>query len=146
MWWQYLDGEGRQRKQVTRKALHLYIPNFFGQYPAKKARNGSFGDKLCPNRGSPSRLKLCSWWNLPPLASANYVSPELVNDGSGLQSSELSLHDLIHCSLIGRVLELWILQEWRLLSWCVAEVVADPDWIPGSSLAWHGMKKSEDIE
>ena len=84
-----------------------------------KARNGSFGDDMCPNRGSPSiDAKLCSSWDLPPIASANYVSPWLVNDGSGLQSSKLSLHGLIHCSLIGRVLELWILLEWRLLLWC----------------------------
>jgi len=49
--------------------------------------------------------KLCSSWNLPPKAGANYVSPGLVNEGSGLQSDELFLHDLIHLSLIGRVLE-----------------------------------------
>jgi predicted Kef-type K+ transport protein len=48
----------------------------------------------------------------------------LVNDGSELQSSELSLHDLTHYSLIGRVLELWILLERRLLPWCVAELAA----------------------
>ena len=57
--------------------------------------------------------KLCSWWNLPPLASANYVSPGPVNDSGGLQPSELCLYHSIHCSLIGRVLVLWILLEWR---------------------------------
>ena len=36
---------------------------------------------------------------------------------AGSESSELSFHDLIHCSLIGPVLELWILLEWRLLPW-----------------------------
>ena len=66
---------------------------------------------------------------LPPL-SANYASPGLEDDGSGLQTSELSLHDSIHCSLIGCVLEVWILLEWRLLPWCVA-LVCKKKWLQG---------------
>lgn len=58
---------------------------------------------MCPNRGSQSiDAKTLLLWNLPPKAGAKYVSPGLVNEGSGLQSSELSLYDLIHLSLIGR--------------------------------------------
>ena len=71
-------------------------------------------------------LILCSR-SLPPLAGANCVSPWPVNNDSRLQSSELSLHDLIHCSSIGRVLKFRILLEWRLLPWCVAEVAAGPN-------------------
>ena len=51
-------------------------------------------------------------------------------------------------SLIGCVLEAWILLEWQLLpSWCqhVAEVAASPHGISESSTALDGRKKSEDI-
>ena len=93
-----------ESKRATKMTLRLYIPNFFRE----GRKNGSFGDKLCPNRRSPSVLKPYRW-NLPPLASANYVSPGSVNDGGGLRPSELSLYVSIHCSLIGRVLVSWIL-------------------------------------
>ena len=82
-------------------------------------------------------LKLSSRWNLPP-KGANYASPGL--EGSGLQSSELSLYDMIHLSLIGRVLEVWILLEWRLLPWFVAEVAPGPG--SRSSTAWYSLRAS----
>ena len=34
----------------------------------------------------------------------------------------------------------------RLLLWCAAGVVAGPDGISESSIAWYDRKKSEDIE
>jgi hypothetical protein len=78
--------------------------------------------------------------------SANYVSPRTVDDGSGPQSSELSLHDWIHCSLIGLV-RVGIVDTPRMaVVVLVAEVAAGLDGIPGSSIAWYGRKKPEDIE
>ena len=54
---------------------------------------------------------------LPPLASTNYVSPGLLTG-----SSQVSyLHNLIHCTLTNRVLELWVLLA-RLLPWRVADI------------------------
>ena len=48
------DETSRVKKDVEKtghkKVPCLYIPKNFGN----KARNGSFGDDLCPNRGSPS--------------------------------------------------------------------------------------------
>ena len=55
----------------------------------------------------------------------------------------------MHYSLIGCMLEVWILLEWRLLSFWrqrVPEVAASPDGISESSTALDGRKKSEDIE
>ena len=83
-------------------------------------------------------LKLSSRWNLPP-KGANYASPGL--EGSRLQSSELSLYDMIHLSLIGRVLEVWILLECRLLPWFVAEVAPGPG--SRSSTAWYSLRASK---
>ena len=87
--------------------------------PAKKVRNGSFGDDLGPNRG----LSLIDAKTLLLMEFASAIwrisRASRACKGSGLQSGELSLHDLmVHCSLIGRALEVWILLEWRLLPWC----------------------------
>ena len=112
----------------------------------KKARNGSFGDDLCPNRGSPSidaKTLLLMDFCLRYLAKIMYLQVKMMEAGS-IQVSYLPMILNIHFSLIGRVVEVWILLERRLLPWCVAGVQVQT----GSrfSTAWHGRKKSEDID
>lgn len=88
-WWKRnLDGEkDREWGQKKKDLAPLYTQLSFGN---PLPRNGLFGDNLCPNRGSPSSIKV-PWWNFAS-ASANYVSPGLVNVCGGLyQVSNLSI-------------------------------------------------------
>ena len=52
VWWPKLDSGGRQRERATKQTLHLIYSIFSSELAYEMARNGSFGDNLCPNRGS----------------------------------------------------------------------------------------------
>ena len=94
-----------------------------------------FGDNLCPNRRSP-------WiddWCLSFALDRNCLRSPAQN--IYLQGAYMMvvgfrqvsyLYDLIHFSLIGHVLKVWILLEWRMLP--VAEVAAV--W-----LGWYRLRK-----
>jgi hypothetical protein len=114
VWRRLLDGEGRERKQVTKMALRLYIPKFL-EYPAKKDRNVRLGI-ICVQTEDRRRCQnfvldgIC----LRSLAHIMYLQGMQMMVAGSTQV-ELSPNDLLHCSLIGRMLELWMFLEWRLL-------------------------------
>ena len=104
-----------KKNRSRKKAPRLYIPKFWGILRPEMVRLAM----ICVQIKDRCRLmlKLCSWWKLPPLASAKYAS-QMMEAGSS-QVSYLFMIWYIS-RWLALWLEVWIRLEWRLLPWGVA--------------------------